>query len=241
MRSRVLPMALAVVLAVVAAVAVLVYVRGTESRVRAEARTVTILVSTGTIPTGLSLQDAQAQGLLERTSVPEANVPAGSLADISNQTAPLLALADIPPGQVLFAAGFAAQLPDPGPLDVPDGMAAVTVQLSDPARVGTFLRPGSQVAVFDTVAAKGQDDVAATRVLLPRVTVLAVGGATVAADAEGDAATSALVTLAVDQPQAERLIHASQSGALTFALLDGTTQMKDTGGVDDTTLFSKGA
>jgi pilus assembly protein CpaB len=244
MRSRVLPMALALVLAFVAAVAVLVYVRGTEDRVRAEARTSTMLVSTGMIPTGLSLAEAQAQGLLEETTVPAQNVPAGSLNQITTQTGPLLALADIPPGQVLFAAGFAAQLPDLGPIDVPEGMAAVTVQLNDPQRVGTFLRPGAQVAVFDTVAVPRTDtsagEVRETRVLLPRITVLAVGAATVAADAEGDAATSALITVAVDQKQAERLIHASQTGALTFALLDGTTTMRDDGGVNDTTIF-KGA
>lgn len=243
MRSRIVPIALAVALALVAAVAVLAYVRGTEARVRGQAETATMLVTTGTIPAGLTLQGAVDQQLVEATTVPATSLPRGSVTEVSAANGALLAIADIPPGQVLLAAGFAAELPETGPLDIPDGMAAVSVQLDDPSRVGSFLRPGSTIAVLDTFeegggAAAGEPRTRATRVLLPELTVLAVGDATVSADAEGADVSRALITVAVTQPQAERLVHGMRTGTLTLALLDAKADLSSTRGVDDTTLFS---
>jgi pilus assembly protein CpaB len=92
----------------------------------------------------------------------------------------------------------------------------------------------------------------ATRLLLAKVQVLAIGvrgtsGAQTTAQPAGGLTASAapappdaaavLVTLAVNQDQAQRLIQAAQSGALYLALLGNTTDVQPGDGVDNYTLF----
>ncbi len=97
----------------------------------------------------------------------------------------------------------------------------------------------------------------ATRVLLPNVQVLAVGEQTVAADEPGSAAepegenTGAasdpnaaaerltLVTVAVTQREAEKLVHGTQTGTLYLGLLGENTDVQPGKGVDNRTLFDK--
>jgi pilus assembly protein CpaB len=100
----------------------------------------------------------------------------------------------------------------------------------------------------------------ATRLLLPSVEVVATGvGNKLTAtngsqSGSGDAgsggvlggdkdkpdedATSTLVTVAVTQDEAERLIHATQTGTLYIALLDGSSTLRPGPGVDNNSLFN---
>jgi pilus assembly protein CpaB len=90
----------------------------------------------------------------------------------------------------------------------------------------------------------------ATRVLLPRIEVIAVGergtnGAATSVTAGAAAATAAvtkggatvLITVAVTQQEAERLVHGTQTGKLYLALLDDTAKIAPGPGVDNNTLF----
>ena len=83
-----------------------------------------------------------------------------------------------------------------------------------------------------------------TRVLLPRVEVIAVGDKTsthtTSSDSGDDTATSdqaKTLTVAVNQDDAERLIHAVQTGTLCFALLDDNSNIKPGAGVNNSNLF----
>lgn len=89
-----------------------------------------------------------------------------------------------------------------------------------------------------------------TRVLLPRVEVIAVG--TFGTDGvtsnqvqqNGDKSTQQnsggqiIITVAVNQADAERLIHATSTGALYLALLTDSSDVKPDNGVDNSSLFS---
>lgn len=97
----------------------------------------------------------------------------------------------------------------------------------------------------------------ATRLVLPKAEVIAVGvpgqvGARTSADkdgsstdivaSEGDAPVQAItettvVTVALTQAEAERLIHAAQTGKLYIALLDDTSELNPGPGVDYDSLF----
>jgi pilus assembly protein CpaB len=105
----------------------------------------------------------------------------------------------------------------------------MSVQLSDPARVGTFVTPGSNLTIFATYKMKrfgdskeveqfNSADVHGTSVLLDNVKVIAmgatplVGGAPAAEDdaekkTSSDDEPSFLVTLAVTPEQATTLAH----------------------------------
>ena len=161
---------------------------------------------------------------------------------------------------------FAARGTTQGTLLVPEGMLAVSVALDDPSHAGPFTVVGSKVAVLDTFnvqegdksgttpAGDGLQDrheyTRATRLLLPSVEVLAVGQSTTvtapydARDTSGHGTataagqdTTTLFTLAVTQDQAERLVLASRTGALTFALAGPKAIVAPGAGQTDRTLF----
>lgn len=244
MKRPVIPILIALVLAIGAGAAVFFYARSTENRVLQEQQPVSVLVSSETIPAGTSLAKASADGLLSQTQVSEKLRPADGIESVSAANGALVALADVPAGQMLLTSSFGAAPEQAVAVRVPDGLMAVTVQLEDPQKVGTFLRPGSQIAVFDTVKLPstevGAEPVFATRPLLDRVEVLAVGSVAEAqeATATADSWNAKLVTVAVDQQQAQKLVHGSQTGVLTLALLGENTALKPSVGVTDSDLFN---
>jgi pilus assembly protein CpaB len=75
--------------------------------------------------------------------------------------------------------------------------------------------------------------------------VIAVGATTVVSTTTTDAAGAqtteqlpkTLFTLAVDQDEAERIMYASKTGELTFALLNDKSKVKSGPGVSSTNLF----
>ena len=113
------------------------------------------------------------------------------------------ALPILPAGQILFSANLVDKMPQIGPLTIPQGLMAVTVELSDPARVAPFLRAGAEVAVFDTVeldATRSGSTTSTTKIVLDRVLVVGVGATTVGPTQEQNqngeqAVPVALVTL----------------------------------------------
>lgn len=155
-------------------------------------------------------------------------------------------------------------------LVVPKGKLAVTVELEDPARVAGLVQPGSNVAVFDTFTvytgagrqgnnpngeSLGSDptDVHTTRVLIPAATVLAIGQVTRPVSAQSSeskqgslsagktgGSPTKLVTLAVTQAEAERLITVAQTGKPWFALLGDDSKVSNGPGVDTRHLFTYG-
>jgi len=90
--KRVLPIILAIVLAVVAAGIVFFYTRGAEQRVLDEQQPVAVLVTTGVIPGGMPLGDAVAGGLVESTQVPSTMAPTGAITAVTAENTGLLAL-----------------------------------------------------------------------------------------------------------------------------------------------------
>ena len=129
-----------------------------------------------------------------------------------------VALGTIYPGEQIIAAKFGGQAGRSRPrCRSPKGMIAVSVNLTDPARVAGFVNPGSEVAIFLTGA---DDDRRASRspgCCSTRVTVLGVGSttpvSTTTTDETGASTTEqlprTLLTLAVDQEEAQKVLFAS--------------------------------
>lgn len=235
MRTSVITFIAALVLGLVAAIGVFVYASGAQDRAMADQQPVGVFVSTEIIPAGTTMFDALERGALSPTQVPTISVPDGALLD--TDAGQRVALGDIPPGQVVLAAAFGDSMPLLEPIAVPEDELAVTLELGDPQRVGDFLRPGSRIAIFNTAAEPDRR----TRLLLFDIQVLAVGAATTTQDVEDqDSSTqTALVTVAVTAANAERLIHATQTGSPYLALIGETTSPVLTTGVSDTDLFEE--
>ena len=268
--KRILAAVAALVLAAVGALAVLAYAGAADARAVAGQEAVTVYVTTRTVPAGTTLGDAVAQDLLEKDVFPSRSVPAGALTRIDVATEQLVAMSEIASGEIVLQRRFADQQAGDTALVVPEGQMAVTVELTDPGRVGSFLRPGSDVAIYDSYATRdpfegdmspvGTDlnngnetgargPVNATRVVVPRVEVLAVGDITLAGRAasaapdgvlaDNEKVPTALVTLAVSPADAARLIHAAQTGQLYAALLGSGADAGDPL-VEDRNLFGGG-
>ncbi|GAA1152553.1 Flp pilus assembly protein CpaB [Nocardioides aquiterrae] len=242
-RRRLLVLGAAAV-AVLGVALVLAYARGADARAANRFTRVDVLVATGQIAPGESIDAARAAG-----KVATAKVARDDLLDGAGANADALkgevALVPIYPGEQLIAAKFGSSAEAAATLPIPPGKMAVSVNLTDAARVSGFLEPGSEVSVFlnGTDPQTGQTF---TRLLLPRVTVLGVGSTapvtTTTTDEQGSPTTEelprTLLTVAVDQREAQKVLYASSNGELAFALLNGQSKVKSGGaGVTSANLF----
>jgi len=255
MGRRVLVVLAAVVVALIGVVAVVVYAQGADARAVADQQPQTVYIAKQLVPAGTTAAEAVATGLIVPTQVAAKGLPLGALSTVDDATGKLLAMTDIAPGEFVVASRFGTTPLGQKAIQVPDGQIAVSLALSDPARVGAFVSPGSHIVIYDTyvppVAAAGTTAPAAgaaaikqTRVLLDDVLVIAMGTTTLTPPAatEGQAqpaAAGALVTVALPPALAAKLVHGIQTGTL-YAGLRGTDTKADLAQiVSDATLFSK--
>ncbi|GGK39083.1 hypothetical protein GCM10010124_34850 [Pilimelia terevasa] len=265
MKRRLLAVLAAFLLAAVGCLAVVAYVRGADARAVAGKQAVTVLVAAKRIPAGTTGAKLRAGDLTERVVVPAQTAPADALDAVPPALDALVLTADLQPRQLVLRGAFGESTKSTGGLPLPAGKLAVSVELSAAERVAGFVRPGASIAVFSTFTTRagrgrvpsgetsvvsGAANVHATRVLLPRVEVLAVGGQgapgavaganpapTPGGKADKGADTPLLVTVGVTQPEAERLIHATVTSTLYLALLDSATTVAPGTGVDTNTLY----
>ena len=205
--------------------AIYAYVHRTTTRVETANAPVDVLVAATQIPAGTSGAMVIQNKWAKIEAVPRKSVPAGALVDLGGVSSKQLS-ADVYPGEVLLGQKFAErQQALTGALAIPGNKLAVSLQLDDPQRVAGFVVPGSEVAVFDTTGSgsSGAGGAAGTGVILPRVQVIAVGASTLQPNgttgAGAQQVASAILTVAVSQTEAEKLVLAQQTGKLSFGLL----------------------
>ncbi|GAB3434493.1 hypothetical protein GCM10027517_02620 [Phycicoccus ginsengisoli] len=262
MGRRVIAIFAAAVIALVGVAAVLLYARGADSRAVAANQPTTVYVSKALVPASTVLKDAVRAGLIVRTQVAAKAAPAGALTQVDDTNGALVAVTDIAPGEYLQAARFGKTPTGSKAIEVPQGMLAISLQLSDPARVGSFVTPGSHIAIFDTynIKAIGADakskalneaGVSGTSLIMDNVLVIGMGdsalnpGQTAAASAEDPKAAAAapaggapafLVTVAVSPKDSTKLVHAIQKGVLYAGLRSADLKMGTVPRADDLNL-----
>ncbi|MCW2846823.1 MAG: hypothetical protein JWR90_797 [Marmoricola sp.] len=230
----------AAVIAALGTLLVFLYVRGADNRADQRYSAVQVLRVVKEIPAGETVEAAQAAGKIETSTVSQQDLVPGALTG-TEPVAGKVAVTAIYPGEQLIASKFGASGASTG-LSIPKGKIAVSINLSDPARVAGFVNPGDKVAIFMNGAAAGSTF---TRLLLPNVQVIGAGTTTVVATTTTDPAGAqvtdqlpkTLLTLAVTQAEAERVLYASQNGQLAFGLMNNDSQIAASGGVNDKNLF----
>lgn len=247
MKNRAIIIILAVLLALVGSAGVFLYVRSADSRAIAGQQAVTVLVAKDRIPVGTTAESLMK--LVEQQQMPKSTVPANALSELDTTIADLVTSAEIAEGQLVTKAMFTEEASLAKGISIPDGMIAVTVPTEAWQRAGGLIQKGSKVAVFDTFTvmegkgntpagdglSKQYEHNQSTRLLLSSVEVLSVVDEKKAAE-DGDIG-KAIVTVAVKQTDAERLIHGQQTGTLYFALLGGKSEIAPGNGVDNRSLF----
>ncbi len=247
MARRTVLLTVAVLIAALGTTLILMYVRGADARAAEDHDLVKVLTVSETINAGESLEHAQTNGKIDRSEVARGDLVEGALTS-TRGLEDQVAITPIYPGEQLLPQRFSSD-DKYRSLEVPDGKLAISVNLTDPGRVAGFVDPQSYVAIFYSPGGEqGQlgGTPSQTRVLLPKVQVIAVGNTTVQSrtttGGDGQQTTEdiprTLVTVAVDQDQAQKIILASRTGELSLALLGNGTKVTDRPGVTTTELLS---
>jgi pilus assembly protein CpaB len=257
---RILTIVLAIVLAVIATGAVLLYVRGADKRALAGLKPVSVLVANQQVPAGITAGTALADGMFSHQKLPASSVPSDAVRAITGQLKPLVLSAGLPSGQLLLKPMLVTTLAASTGLAIPKGMVALSLQFCLARDVSGYVQPGSEVAVFNTfvlvkpgstpptrscdgINVTSGTTAVHTRLVLPRVKVLAVGPAAPTTGTTGTTATSTafsqnnsttqtssttimLVTVAASQVDAEKLIHLEEVYVPYLALVTKYSNVK---------------
>ncbi|MFC6286555.1 Flp pilus assembly protein CpaB [Nocardioides sp. GCM10027113] len=232
----------AVLVAVMGTTLVFLYVQKADERAQQQYDTVEVLQAVAPIEPGESIDEAARAGKLAMQPVAQADVLPNHQTSIDPLRG-LVATTRIYPGEQIIADKFGGEAQADSPLQIPKGMMAISVNLTDPARVAGFVNPGSEVAVF--LNGTAQDGQPFTRMLLPRVTVLGVGSTTptttTTTTEDGEQTVEelprTLLTLAVEQKDAQKVLFGTSNGELAFGLLTADSTVKPDSGVTAGELF----
>lgn len=233
-------LAVAAVIAALGTLLVFLYVRGADTRADQKYSAVQVLRVVKLIAPGETSEAAQAAGKFETSSVSQKDL----LPDALTTTDPIagkVALTTIYPGEQLIGSKFGSAGAGTV-LSIPKGKIAISINLSDPARVAGFVNPGDKVAIFMTGTAGSGPY---TRMLLPNIQVIGAGTTTVVSQTTTnpagaqttDSLPKTLLTLAVSQDEAERILFASSNGELSFGLMNTDSQVAASAGISNTNLF----
>lgn len=254
MDRRKLLLVVAVVVAMLGAALVFVYVQGADKRAADQYDTVDVLTAVQPIATGETIDQAASAGKLQVNRVPR-NMLLPSAVTTVDDLKGLAANTNIYTGEQIVTekfggAGEASMLP------IPEGKLAITLELTDRARVSGFAAAGSRVTVWltstDPQASEGSEGTVEmfTRLVEEDVQVIAAGSSSLVSstttEADGTATTEqlpkTLLTLAVTQEQAERLKTAvlwseMNGGEVSFGLRNEDSKVRPGQGVPSKNLF----
>jgi pilus assembly protein CpaB len=229
----------AVLVAALGTSLVFVYVQKADDRAIADQQPVKVLVAKLSIAPGTRVVDAANAGSFETKDLPQSAVAPGALST-TDPISDMVALTTIFPGQQLLSGMFGATAGSVSSIAIPPGQIAASFSFGDPQRVAGFVQPGSQVVVFLTSSLTGTAQ--STRVLLPKVTVIAVGPTTITPPSDPSLANPetlprAMLTLALTQRQAEKLIFAQGNGTLYLGLLNDKSRISPNAGANKGNVF----
>ena len=146
MARRSVLLAVAVVIALLGTALIVLYVQGIDKRATEGQEMVEVLAATATIEPGEYVAAAMEAGKFEKRQVRRDDMVDGALSS-TGSISDLVALGTIYPGEQIIAPKFGS-LSDADGLVIPDDKLAMSVELTDPARVAGFVNPGSDVAIF---------------------------------------------------------------------------------------------
>jgi Flp pilus assembly protein CpaB len=186
---------LGVIAALIAAIALIVYLHNYRNSVNSKNNTLPVLVAKQLIQKGTPGNVVGTSGLYTKAAIPKSEVKAGAYVDPST-LAGKVALVDIYPNQQITAADFGV-----APVSVITSLArsqrAVVIPLGSPQAVGGQIGPGSHVDVWVTYNG-------VNRLLYQNVYILGISGGN--------------VTFRADPIQAGVLISASSNGQVWLVL-----------------------
>ena len=228
MQSRVLAVLIAVVLALVATAALVVYVNGADRRAIADQTPIRVLVATKDIKAGTSGEDAQIGKLIGWREMPRESAVEEGFRNVG-QLEGKFAAVDIVKGEQLLPSRWvgANEVEGRGLLPIPDDHQALSIGLDLTRQVAGFVTPGDNVGIL--VTRNVGDGSPETQFLLQNVRVLAVGAtALTTRTAQGGGGrvsqgkgsqTLTAITLAIEKGHVRNVVHAAEEGSIYLTLM----------------------
>ena len=255
MRSRLIIIIFAVVLGVVAALVTARYLSAEQARIAQGAQLVTVLVAQQELPTGMTSEALLSKGYLKQREIPRQYVSASAVSSRAQLDGKVVAV-PISRDQQITDAMFKYAADVGLASSTPTGYVAVAIPTNAATGVGGLLKPGDSVAVLGTFEPGGKGvETAVTKLILPKVKVLAVGQSLDSASADAAATKTSsggalagggqsanqnvipTVTLALTPAEAEILVFAQEEGKIWLALFSPTDlQVPATSGARYTTV-----
>jgi pilus assembly protein CpaB len=231
---RTIGLLVALVLAAVGTLLVLTYVRSAEQRIVAEEDGSEVLVVTTPVPAGTPVEELAPSLTLERVPV-RLQVP-GNLTELDGLAGQITA-ADLVPGEQLVRSRLATpdELDQRAEPSIPTGLQELSISLPVARAAGGTIEPGDVVGLMASFSLPEQP--ATTGAVLNKLLVTRVQVEDLPADgAAGDPAAPAvptertlaptgnlLLTFAVDERQAERIVFASEYGTVWLTRQSSST------------------
>jgi pilus assembly protein CpaB len=229
MQSRVLAILVAVVLALVATAALVVYVNGADRRAISGQEPRMVWVAAQLIKAGTSGQTARNTGQIKQIPVPNKNVVAGavlSMPQIENRYAAV----DIVAGEQLLLRRWVGAEDVAGRrlLQIEPGHQALAIEMDMVRQVAGFVTPGDKVSLVLSMKRPAPGgDLERSQFLLQNVQVLAVGATALANSAAQGGGSRvnqgrgevAAVTLSIPDERVEQVVYAAENGSIYMTLL----------------------
>lgn len=229
MKPRFVIIVVAVILGVVATLGVNGYLAGIKKQAVEEQKTVKVWVAASDIPKGTSIEDIQEEKFAELKNIPQRYVASQAMSSIRNIEGQVLSV-DISVGEQLTVGKFKHPSEAGLSFSVPKDFIAVSIPYDEIKGVAGMVKPGDLLTVFSTFN-PGPDGEDATKILLQKVQVIAVG-ATVGAEktrekertvgaaeaSPSETQDQKTVTLALKPAEAEKVVFAQENGKIWLGL-----------------------
>jgi pilus assembly protein CpaB len=239
MQSRVLAILVAVVLALVATAALVVYVNGADRRAISDQTPRMVWVAATPIPAGTSGLTAINTKKIKQVPVPSKNIVTGAVLS-ETQIQNRYAAVNLETGEQLLQKRWVGAEDVAGArlLPIQPGYQALAIGMDAVRQVAGFVTPGDRVSLVLTMKRGDRDK---SQFLIQDVQVLAVGSTALAnAAAQGGGRVNqgkgqvAAVTLSIRQQDVEHVVYAAEHGSIYMTLLARDAKpLTRTGGVTD--------
>ena len=231
MRTRIIALVIAAVLAIVGGVVLVTYVRSADQRAAGDAELVDVLVVQQEVPAGTAAAQLALVTSVDR--IPEAFLAEGALTSLDQleELQGQVTSAALVPGEQVIAARLASPgdfVGGGGSIPVPEGLQEISLSLDAQRVLGGRLAAGDLVGVLVTVP-EAQDSPAQTFLRYDQLLVTAVGGAFAE---DGSASGAVTVTLAVERDEAQAIVFAQETA--TLWLSKQSEDLESTGGAPAT-------
>jgi pilus assembly protein CpaB len=233
MQSRVLAILVAIVLALVATAALVIYVNGADRRAISDQQPVRVWVAEKPIKAGTRGEDARNRNLIVLREMARSNVANDAIRSVT-QLQGRFAAVDIVPGEQLLQRRWvgAEEVAGRRLLLIPEDHQALAIELDLTRQVAGFVTPGDSVSL--TLSMKRPQpgtgkEVEQSQFLLQNVQVLAVGATAISnsssqggggrvAQGRGSQNLTA-VTLSIKDQDVPRVVYAAENGSIYLSLL----------------------